>query len=158
MENLKTNANYTYEEEPEWKEADARDVTNERLSGIGKGVRDAVSKIYKGIKYYKVVFKEGYTQYGASYRYARNTGEIGFVCMGATEEKNAIQNGEARDMAYYMDSFKKNKIHTNGKDIPTFIDLEEDWQKAQEKLKDKEQKSEKVKADTKEVKVAKESK
>ena len=136
MENLK-NA-FTYEKEPEFGK-DAKDVTEEKLVGIGKKVRDAISKIYDDGKIYKVVFAKGYTQYGKGYRYARRNGEIGFVCMGATEEKEAIEKGEVRDMAYYMKAFKENGIHTDGEIIPTFIDTEEDWKAAQEKKAKKEE-------------------
>lgn len=155
MENL-MNAKFTYEEEPEFGK-DAKDVTEEKLSSIGKRVRNAVSKIYDDGKVYKVVFAKGYTQYGKEYRYARRNSEIGFVCMGATEEKEAIEKKEPRDMEYYMKAFKKAGIHTNGKDIPTYIDLEEDYKAAQEKKAKREEakKSKEVKTEPKTSKVTK---
>lgn len=142
MENLNKNANYTYEEDNElFIMKGSKDVTEDKTSSVGVKVREAIGKILQDEHgKYRVEFAKGYTQYGRNYRLARTNAEIGFVLSGAVEEKKAIEEGQERGMAYYMDSFKKNGIHTNGKDIPTYIDTEEDYKKAEEKRLAKEAK------------------
>ena len=154
MENLNKNANYTYEEDNElFIMKGSKDVTEEKVGGIGVKAREALGKVLQDEHgNYRVEFAKGYTQYGRNYRLARRNAEIGFVLMGAKEEKEALEKNEVRDMDYYMKSFKKNGIHTNGKDIPTFIDLEEDYKKAQEKKAEKEAKKAEKAKETKETK------
>ena len=157
MENLNKNTNFTYEEDAElFVMKGAKDVTEDKTSSVGVKAREVIGKILMDEHgNYRVEFAKGYTQYGRSYRLARKNAEIGFVLMGAKEEKEAIEKGEVRDMAYYMNAFKNNGIHTNGKDIPTFIDLEEDVKARAEKKAQKE--AEKAKKPVKEVKTEKTS-
>ena len=150
MENLNKNANYTYEEDKDLFIKDgSKEVTEDKIGGLGVKVREALGKIFQDEHgKYRVEFAKGYTQYGRNYRLARTNAEIGFVLMGAKEEKEAIEKGEVRDMTYYMESFKKNGIHTNGKDIPTYIDTEEDFKAKEEKRLAKEAKKAEKSAET----------
>ena len=142
MENLNKNANYTYEKDVTgFKREEAKDVTADKINSVGKKFVGAIKKILDDGKYYLVELEEGYTLYGQTSRYARKNGEIGFIARAASEEKEKGLTFED-----YKKGFTENKIHFNGKDIPTFIDTEEDYQAALKKEQEKAKKAEEKKA------------
>ena len=105
----------------EFNEEEAEDVTELMKLEFAAKYKEAIRKVLKDGKLYKIFFTLGYTAFGQETRYARRIAEVKWYSKIATEEK---ENGF--NLEETLKNFKKNGIYFGGKTIPIFIDTIED--------------------------------
>lgn len=135
MENLNTDAKSV-----KTKEVEVKDVTKEVLPRLAKKYAAAIAKVIKEGSVYTITFAEGFTIFGQTERKAKNIPGIMWYSRIATEEK---EEGKF-DMAKWSKYFTENKVVWDGKNIPEYIETE-DQVKARQEKKTKAPKAEETK-------------
>lgn len=109
--------NYLYEDViVNFNEEEAEDVTNDIKSICRIKYKDAIKRVLKQGKLYKIFFCFGYTAFGQEIRYARNKSEVQWYSQIATDEREF-----GKTYNDYIQEFMRNNIDFDGQTIPTFI-------------------------------------
>lgn len=98
-------------------EENAIDITNDIKYEFAICYKNAVKKVLKQEKLYKVIFNYGYTAFGQESRFARRKAEVKWYSRVATEER-----AKGTTFEEYKEEFIRKNIDFDGERIPVFID------------------------------------